>query len=328
MVLPLAFVLDWIIGDPAWLYQRRRWSVPHPIVLIGRLASWTEKRLNSGAGTVVNGLLGWLLVVGVAYGAGWLIQTLCQALPFGVIPLTLMASTFLAYNSLALFVGQVAAGLGQGLDAGRVAVSHIVGRDPHDLDESGVARAGIESLAENFSDGVIAPLFWLALGGLPALVAYKAINTLDSMWGYRSDRYERFGKAAARLDDAANWLPARLSALILVVACMISRRANALEAFHAVRRDARKHNSPNAGWPEAAMAGGLGLLLAGPRQYSGSMVDAPYIGARAGRADLTSEDIGRALQLYRICGFVTLGLCVGVAILQGALRGDFFFFFL
>ena len=326
MILPLAFLIDWIIGDPAWLYQRRGWSLPHPIVLIGRLAAWVEKRLNHGTAKVFRGSIGWFLVVGPAFGVGWLIQTLCLALPFGFLPLALIASAFLAFNSLALFVGKVATGLAEGIETGRAAVSHIVGRDPDELDGSGVARASIESLAENFSDGVIAPLFWFAVGGLPGLIAYKAINTLDSMWGYRSARFEHFGKVAARLDDVANWIPARLSAGILLIACTLSRRARAAEAVQAVIRDANKHNSPNAGWPESAMAGGLGLLLAGPRQYDGTLVDAPYIGARDGRADLNADDIQHALQLYRICGFVTLALCFGVAMLQGALRGDFFFF--
>ena len=244
MILPLAFLIDWIIGDPAWLYQRRGWSLPHPIVLIGRLAAWVEKRLNHGTAKVFRGSVGWFLVVGPAFGVGWLIQTLCLALPFGFLLLALIASAFLAFNSLALFVGKVATGLAEGIETGRAAVSHIVGRDPDDLDGSGVARASIESLAENFSDGVIAPLFWFAVGGLPGLVAYKAINTLDSMWGYRSARFEHFGKVAARLDDVANWIPARLSAGILLIACMLSRRAKAAEAVQAVIRDANKHNSP------------------------------------------------------------------------------------
>ena len=149
MILPLAFLIDWIIGDPAWLYQRRRWSLPHPIVLIGRLAAWVEKRLNHGTAKVFRGSVGWFLVVGPAFGVGWLIQTLCLALPFGFLPLALIASAFLAFNSLALFVGKVATGLAEGIETGRAAVSHIVGRDPDDLDGSGVARASIESLAEN-----------------------------------------------------------------------------------------------------------------------------------------------------------------------------------
>jgi adenosylcobinamide-phosphate synthase len=196
-----------------------------------------------------------------------------------------------------MHVKAVADGLDRdGLASGRRAVAMIVGRDPDRLDEAGVARAAIESLAENFSDGVVAPLFWLGLAGLPGAAAYKAANTADSMIGHRSERYRDFGFAAARFDDLVNLPASRLAALWIALAA----GARAGEAFAAVRRDARKHRSPNAGWPEAAMAGALRLQLAGPRVYAGVCVDDAFMGA--GRREANAKDIRRALRLYvRAC---------------------------
>ena len=191
----------------------------------------------------------------------------CCLLPFGFIVVAILASSLIAQRSLYEHVARVADALERdGLDAGRRAVSQIVGRDPDALDEAGVARAAIESLAENFSDGVVAPVFWLAVGGLAGGAAYKAINTADSMIGHRTPRHEDFGFAAARLDDLVNLPASRLAALLIVLASGASARRT---PGRAVWRDARKHRSPNAGWPEAAMAGALGLSLAGPRVYGG-----------------------------------------------------------
>ena len=196
----------------------------------------------------------------------------------------------------------------EGLDGGRRAVSAIVGRDSLALDGAGVARAAIESLAENFSDGVVAPAFWLAVGGLTGGAVYKAVNTADSMIGHRSDRYRAFGWAAARLDDLLNLPPARLAALWLVAGAALGG-LDAAAAWAAMRRDARHHRSPNAGWPEAAMGGALGLALAGPRVYGGTRVDDRYIGGAG--VDVTSADIRRALRLYRIaCGLQLAALCL------------------
>ena len=185
---------------------------PHPVVLFGGLVAWVETRLNSGAAQVrrVKGAAAWVVLVGSCGLLGVLAMILLPLWLYALLFL-LLSCILLAFSTLAQFVGRVESGLEQGLDAGREAVAHIVGRDPQALDEAGVARAAIESLAENFSDGVTAPVFWALIGGLPGLLAYKAVNTLDSMWGYRSERYEDFGKAAARLDDAANWVPARLT---------------------------------------------------------------------------------------------------------------------
>jgi len=208
------------------------------------------------------------------------------------------ARRLIAQRSLDTHVAAVAAGLEkEGIDGGRHAVAMIVGRDPDTLDEAGVSRAAIESLAENFSDGVVAPLFWLAVAGLPGILIYKAVNTADSMIGHLSERHSAFGWAAARLDDLVNLPASRLAALWLALAACITPGASASAAWRAVWRDAREHRSPNAGWPEAAMAGSLGLRLAGPRVYHGEVVDDAWMGD--GRAEANAGDIRRALRLYR-----------------------------
>jgi adenosylcobinamide-phosphate synthase len=196
-----------------------------------------------------------------------------------------------------------------GLPAGRDAVRHIVGRDPMQLDEHGVARAAIESLAENFSDGVVAPVFWYLLLGLPGLFAYKMANTLDSMIGHQTSRYRAFGWAAARFDDGLNLVPARLSGLLLVAAAMFAGEAAAGRALGAMLRDAKKHHSPNAGWPEAAVAGALGLALAGPRDYADGRVEDPWIGG--GTPLARPADIGRALRLYALACLLLAGVILG-----------------
>jgi adenosylcobinamide-phosphate synthase len=209
----------------------------------------------------------------------------------------LIASVFIAQHSLYQHVDRVrSAFTEEDLAAAREAVSMIVGRDPEQLDEAGVCRAAIESCAENFSDGVVAPVFWLALLGLPGLIAYKAINTADSMIGHRGERFEAFGWAAARLDDLVNLVPARLAGLLLAIVAPVAGGSIAT-SLKVMRRDAPIHRSPNAGWPESAMAAALGLALAGPRRYAEGMVDDPFINAAA-RKDANPDDIGRALDLY------------------------------
>ncbi len=195
------------------------------------------------------------------------------------------------------------------MPAGRAAVSHIVGRDPARLDAHGVARAAIESLAENFSDGVVAPVFWYLLLGLPGLFAYKMANTLDSMIGHRSPRYRAFGWAAARFDDLLNLVPARLSGLLLTGAALFANEATPGHALWVMLRDGRRHHSPNAGWPEAAMAGALGLALAGPRSYAEGEVRDPWLGD--GTPEATPADIGRGLQLYMLACLLLAGLLLG-----------------
>ena len=229
----------------------------------------------------------------------------------GFILLALLAASLPAQRSLDAHVRAVAEALERdGLAGGRRAVSMIVGRNPQALDEAGVARAAIESLAENFSDGIVAPLFWIALGGLMGGALYKAVNTADSMIGHKNDRYLAFGWAAARLDDLVNLPASRLAALWLILAAAILPRASAPAAIAAVRRDAARHRSPNAGWPEAAMAGALGLRLAGPRVYGEAMVADVFMGE--GRYDACADDIRSALRLYRIA-------CLLQAVAIGAL---------
>jgi len=215
-----------------------------------------------------------------------------------------------AQRSLYEHVAAVAKALNSGgLAAGRRAVRHIVGRDPASLDAHGVVRAAIESLAENFSDGVVAPAFWYLLLGLPGLFAYKMANTLDSMIGHRSPRYRSFGWAAARLDDLLNLAPAPISGLLLIAAAIFAKNGRPDRALVVMVRDGRKHHSPNAGWPESAMAGALGLALAGPRRYPGGLVDDPWLGD--GNARAATSDIARALQLYRLACLIEAGLLVG-----------------
>jgi adenosylcobinamide-phosphate synthase len=224
----------------------------------------------------------------------------------------------IAQRSLHQHVSDVATALENGgIDAGRVAVGKIVGRDTAALDTAGIARAAIESLAENFSDGVVAPVFWLAIAGLPGAALYKAINTADSMIGHRTLRHEAFGWAAARLDDLVNLPASRLSALLLVGAAALRRDAAPAVAWRAVRRDASRHRSPNAGYPEAAMAGALGLALAGPRVYGGVTVDDATMGD--GRRDVTAADIRRALGLYRAADAILIALVAAAAALVTAL---------
>jgi len=212
-----------------------------------------------------------------------------------------------AQRSLFDHVAAVARALHRGgLAGGREAVRHIVGRDPMSLDMHGVARAAIESLAENFSDGVVAPVFWFLLFGLPGLFAYKMANTLDSMIGHRTPRYRSFGWAAARLDDVLNTVPAPLSGFLLVTAAVFTKRGRPGHALSIMLRDGRKHHSPNAGWPESAMAGALDLALAGPRRYPEGLVADPWLGDGSARA--ATSDVTRALQLYRLACLIEGGL--------------------
>lgn len=301
LVSLIALAIEATFGYPQGLYAR----IGHPVTWIGRLIGWCETRWNSPhlsfAHRRLNGLVSLLLILAVtaAITIG-LERAITFALPatVGVILLAAAASTLIAQRSLYDHVAAVAQGLEQGgIDAGRRAVGMIVGRDTAALDEAAASRAAIESLAENYSDGVVAPLFWLIVGGLPGAALYKAINTGDSMIGHKSERYRAYGWAAARLDDLVNLPASRLAALLLIAATVRNREFDAQDAIRAVVRDARHHRSPNAGWPEAAMAGALGIRLAGPRTYGGNVVDDGWMGS--GRSDLTAADIRRALRLYR-----------------------------
>lgn len=291
-LLICALVLEVLLGYPDAVFR----TIRHPVVWIGAVITTLDRALNRGPAGMrrLGGVVTVLILVGGAIWIGLMLQAFLLSLAFGWVILALLASSLLAQRSLYRFVKAVATGLRDGgLAGGRAAVAHIVGRDPESLDQAGVARAAIESLAENFSDGITAPAFWLAVGGLPGILAYKAINTADSMVGHRTPRHEAFGWAAARLDDLVNLPASRLTALLLALAS--GRRAGA--ALTAVKRDARHHRSPNAGWPEAAMAGALGLRLAGPRRYAGTVVEDHWMGD--GRAEATAADIEAGLLLYR-----------------------------
>ncbi len=295
-ILLLALALDAVIGDPRWLYR----LVPHPVALLGRLIAAGERRLNrpqiARPARLVRGLALALAVAAAAAASGWAIERALMPLPGGWGVEALVASSLLAFRGLYDHVRAVAEALGRDLDAARAEVGRIVGRDPGSLDAAGVARAAAESAAENFSDGVVAPAFWFLVLGLPGLFAYKAVNTLDSMLGHADARYEAFGKAAARLDDALNWVPARLAGLLLVAAAVLVPTASAGRAWRTMRRDASRHRSLNAGWQEAPLAGALGLRLAGPRTYPGGVVADAWMGE--GRSELDAEDLRRALDLY------------------------------
>jgi adenosylcobinamide-phosphate synthase len=316
-LLVLALTIEAAFGYPQRFYA----AIGHPVTWIGRLIGWLDRKLNreaaSFAARKAMGVLALLVLLAVIVTLSALIQRLCLAFGLlGLLPLALLASTLIAQRSLYEHVARVAEGLEQdGLDGGRRAVSMIVGRNPQTLDEAGVARAAIESLAENFSDGIVAPAVWLGIGGLPGIAAYKAVNTADSMIGHRTPRHLAFGWASARLDDLVNLPASRLTALLLVVSAALDRSADAGGAWRALRRDAGKHRSPNAGWPEAAMAGALGLRLAGPRIYGETRVEDHWMGD--GRATANAADIRRALALYkRSCGLLwALGTALAAAAL-------------
>lgn len=314
----LALAIEAAFGYPSRFYA----AIGHPVTWIGRWIGMLDRVLNREAASFATrkamGALALALLLAVIIALSALAQRLCLSFGLlGLIPLALLASTLIAQRSLHEHVASVAEGLErEGLDGGRRAVAMIVGRNPQTLDEAGVARAAIESLAENFSDGIVAPAFWLGAGGLPGIATYKAVNTADSMIGHRTPRHLAFGWAAARLDDLVNLPASRLTAVLLIASAALDRTADARNAWRAVRRDAGKHRSPNAGWPEAAMAGALGLRLAGPRVYGETRVEDHWMGD--GRAEANAADIRRALTLYRrSCGllWVLAALLAATAIL-------------
>ncbi|MFU0503259.1 adenosylcobinamide-phosphate synthase CbiB [Pseudaminobacter sp. NGMCC 1.201702] len=298
-------------------------AIGHPVIWIGKFISFLDHHLNRATHTDnwrrISGVAALVALVAVPASIGFFLETILASLPLGIVATAILASSLLAQRSLASHVKAVADALESGgLPGGRQAVSQIVGRDPDQLDEAGVSRAAIESLAENFSDGIVAPAFWLGAGGLTAGLAYKAANTADSMIGHRTPRHEAFGWAAARFDDLVNLPASRLTAVLLVVAAIILPGANPAGAWRAIRRDARKHRSPNAGWPEAAMAGALGLSLAGPRIYGGVTVDDATMGD--GKREANAADIRQALRLYWTADMLLIAL-FGIAAGAGAIFG-------
>jgi len=315
LLLLAALALDAVFGDPAVIFRR----VPHPVALVGTLIERLELHLNRQYGSDRDRRLGGVatvaVVLAVAAGAGAFLDALFQRSAWGAVAEIAVLTVLLAQRSLYDHVAAVASALeGESLQGARGAIRHIVGRDPASLDEHGVGRAAIESLAENFSDGVVAPVFWFLMLGLPGMCAYKAINTLDSMIGHRSERYRAFGWAAARLDDVVNFVPARLTGVLIAIAGALTPGASGRDALVIMLRSAHKHRSVNAGWPEAAMAGALDLSLAGPRQYGGQLVEDAWIGE--GSREAGSTEIRRALALFIVACVVEAALIALIALLR------------
>lgn len=300
--LCIGFLVDVCLGWPAWLYK----TIGHPVGWLARPVGWLEKHLNHGSprrrfvfGSAVS-----LLAIVTATAVWGALAQIAAELPFTAIWLGLLFWPLIAARSMHEHVAAIYRPLAQGdLRGARQAVSMIVGRDPTTLDQAAVARASLESLAENTSDGIVAPIFWGAIFGPAGMAGYKAINTLDSMIAHRNDRYEWFGKVAARLDDLANLIPARLTGLLYV---LVSGRA-ASTALRVMLRDAGLHRSPNAGWPEAAMAGALGVRLSGPRKYGDRVSDEPWLNGDARDPDAGSIALGLRFY-YRLLGVLGASL--------------------
>lgn len=301
LLVLIAIIVEAAFGYPQRLYR----AVGHPVSWIGRLLAWTDRRWNTPGATFARrrawGVAALALAMFAAAAASLSATTVAYTVlptPLALVALGVAAGTLIAQRSLDDHVRTVADALETGtLEDARHAVAHIVGRETANLDTHGLSRAAIESLSENFSDGVVAPVFWMVVAGLPGAAIYKAINTADSMIGHKTERHRAFGWAAARLDDLVNLPASRLSAIWIAAAAALLPGASGGAALKSAIRDGRRHRSPNAGWPEAAMAGALGLKLAGPRTYNGETVADPWIGD--GRAEATAADIRSALRVYR-----------------------------
>lgn len=298
VILILAMILDAIIGEPRWIWSR----IPHPAVLMGRAVGFLDHRLNPPHGGIMAGIAALLFLMLSAAMVGWGLSWLGGAAQ------TVIVAILLAQRSLVQHVVAVADGLRVSLGDGRRAVSMIVSRDTAAMDQSAVARSAIESAAENLSDGIIAPAFWFLMAGLPGLMVYKIVNTADSMIGYRTPQYERFGKAAAYMDDAMNLVPARLTCLLIAIP------ARVIPALREVAKDAAQHRSPNAGWPEAAMARAIGVALAGPRAYDGKMQKFPWVGDAGARVIGPKEIDASVRMLWQAWGMM-LGLTFLLALI-------------
>jgi adenosylcobinamide-phosphate synthase len=317
LVLLLALMIDLAFGDMERVFR----LLPHPVAIAGDAIGFFDKRLNradrSDRARRLRGVITVIVLVGAAAVVGWAAAGYLRIVHFGLAIEALLVAVLLAQRSLFEHVAAVARALQEnGLDAGQRAVVKIIGRDRENLDEHGVARAAIEALFEKFSDGVVAPVVWYLLLGLPGIFAFKTVRTLDGMIGHRSPKYLQFGWAAARLDDILNWAPARVSTLVICAAALALPDARAGHGFSAMLKDARRHRSPNAGWPEAAAAGALGLALGGPRSDGGTIAPEPWLGD--GRARATIADLAAALKLY-----LAAAACLAVLLLGGAAARQF-----
>jgi adenosylcobinamide-phosphate synthase len=305
----LALAVERVVSYPKPIYKK----IGHPVEWIGNLITALERKLNDGGNKKRKGIAAiaaMLMIVGIPT---FILSHLLQKFSLGWIIEALLATTLIAQHSMHEHVSAVAKGLANSLADGRRAVSMIVGRDPALLDESGVTRAALESLAENTSDGIVAPALWFALLGLPGIALYKAINTADSMIGHKSERYLQFGWAAAKLDDLVNLPASRLSGLLFAAAAAWNDQRRGRAALEAMWRDASKHQSPNAGWPESALAAGLDVKFGGPRSYDGALVDLPWMGN--GREVLNRDDISKGLRLYATAMTMLFALSLACALL-------------
>ena len=304
-IAAIALLIDRLFGYPNGFQD---WF-GHPVEWIGQVIASQDAALNTGDNRKIKGVIALGVVIFLAAIITVPLTLWLRGLESGWVLEALLASSLLSQKSLEDHVRAVADGLGKSLAAGRKAVRKIIGRDPKNLDRSGVSKGAIESLAENMSDGVVAPLFWLVVAGLPGIAIYKAVNTADSMIGYKSDRYREFGWAAARLDDLLNLVPARFTGWLVALSATFLPSRSGKNAVTAMARDAKKHLSPNAGWPEAAMAGALGIRLGGPRSYDGKKVELAHMGD--GRDKLDAKDIHDSLAVYA----AGLNLAMGFTIL-------------
>ncbi len=297
-VLICAMCLDATLGEPDWLWSRVR----HPAVVIGNAIAWLDQRLNQGAQRRLKGAAVLCLLILAAALIGWVLTW------FGPVVQTVICAVLLAQKSLVSHVRDVGDGLRVSLTEGRARVAMIVSRDTGDMTEAQVARSSVESAAENLSDGVIAPAFWFLVAGLPGLMIYKAVNTADSMIGYRNEKYLAFGWASARFDDLLNLIPARLTCLLIIA--LSGQWGNSRD----IAADARRHRSPNAGWPEAAMARALNIALAGPRSYDGQLRDLAWVNGGAQR-EIGAYEVFRACDmLWKVWGLALVLLSVWVGI--------------
>ncbi len=309
VLLALALVVETFVGYPATIQK----LIGHPVQWIGSLISFLDDGLNDADASdhdrKLSGVVALVVLCLVPGLAAAIIAWVLAKIPGGFILNILLATCFIAQKSLRDHVTAVASALPRSLEEARIEVAKIVGRDVSNLDESGVAKAALETLAENTADGIVAPAFWYAVAGLPGLVIYKAVNTADSMIGHKSEKYLAFGWASARFDDLINLIPARLTGLLFAAASLVISQSAMRNSLKAMWRDAGKHRSPNAGWPESAMAGALGFSFGGPRDYQGESVDLPVMGQ--GRTLLNAADIRAGLQLYEH----TLVLLLAVAVI-------------
>ena len=304
VILPLltGWLLDLVLGDPAWL--------PHPVVGFGKMIAFGEHQLNKGSHRKLKGTMMSIFLIVLVFTVTWFVRSLLVSCHFSHIILfdSIIVFYCLAGTTLIREVRQVFLALDRSLEEGRTQVARIVGRDTSKLSAQEVRTAALETLAENLSDGVIAPLFWFAILGVPGMLAYKMVNTLDSMIGYRTERYKDFGCWAARIDDVANYIPARLTALLMILPHAIINFQ--LSIFNFVRRYGRMHASPNSGYPEAALAGILDCRFGGPHYYFGELFDKPYIGENA--RELTTADMQKAVRINRTAEVLAIIIITGI----------------